>query len=78
MVKVKKDRGAKVGRYIIASTTCQYNDPANFWDIPCDLVFPCGPMGSIGKAEISMLSEAGCEGESTRNEFEKLHFRTKY
>ncbi|GMI14309.1 hypothetical protein TrVE_jg2170 [Triparma verrucosa] len=62
VVKVKKDRGAKVGRYIIASTTCQYNDPANFWDIPCDLVFPCGPMGSIDKEQIQMLSEAGCEG----------------
>jgi len=62
MEKVKNERGAKVGRYIIASTTCQYNEPANIFDIPCDLVFPCAQMGSITADDVKSLVESGCEG----------------
>eukprot|EP00518_Triparma_eleuthera_P010262 CAMPEP_0182469606 /NCGR_PEP_ID=MMETSP1319-20130603/17348_1 /TAXON_ID=172717 /ORGANISM="Bolidomonas pacifica, Strain RCC208" /LENGTH=266 /DNA_ID=CAMNT_0024669925 /DNA_START=27 /DNA_END=823 /DNA_ORIENTATION=+ len=62
VVKVKSDRGAKVGRYIIASTTCQYNDPANFFEIPCDLAFTCGPMNALNDEQVRCLAEGGCEG----------------
>lgn len=62
VVKVKGERGAKVGRYIIASTTAAYNDPENIWDIPCDLCFPCSTMGVIGPDEAKKLSDNGCEG----------------
>jgi glutamate dehydrogenase (NADP+) len=60
--KVKSERGAKVGRYIIASTTCQYNDPPNLFDVPCDLVFPCAQIGCISAEDVKTLSDNGCEG----------------
>jgi len=62
VVKVKGERGAKVGRYIIASTTATYNDPDSIWDIPCDLCFPCSTMGVIGEEEARRLGDNGCEG----------------
>ena len=37
---IKAERGARIGRYIVASTTARYNDPADLFDIECDLVFP--------------------------------------
>ena len=52
----------QVGRYIIASTTCQYNDPENIFDIPCDLVFPCAQMNSIKAEDVKKLADNGCEG----------------
>ena len=39
--KIKAERGARVGRYIIASTAAKFNEPASMWTIPCDLVFTC-------------------------------------
>ena len=33
-------RDARIGRYIVASTTAKYNDPEDIFDVPCDLVFP--------------------------------------
>ena len=39
--KIKAERGARVGRYIMASTAAKFNEPASIYDIPCDLVFSC-------------------------------------
>ena len=41
MQKIKAERGARVGRYIMASTAAKFNEPASIYDIPCDLVFSC-------------------------------------
>ena len=37
---IKAERGARIGRYIVASTTAKYNDPEDIFDVPCDMVFP--------------------------------------
>ena len=60
--KIKDDRGALLGRYIIASTTAQFNDPESVFDIPCDLCFPCAGMGDIDEAAVGKLANNGCKG----------------
>jgi len=60
--KIKDERGALLGRYIIASTTAQFNDPESAFDIPCDLCFPCAGMGDIDEAAVGKLANNGCKG----------------
>ena len=60
--KIKDDRGALLGRYIIASTTAQFNDPADIADIPCDLCFPCAEMNTITEQVVQKLADNGCSG----------------
>ena len=47
---IKAERGARIGRYIIASTTAKYNDPESIYDIPCDVVFPTSSAHEIDEA----------------------------
>jgi glutamate dehydrogenase (NADP+) len=58
---IKSERGALLGRYIISSTTAQFNDPASIFDIPCDLCFPCGAMDNIDIAMVDKLADNGCQ-----------------
>lgn len=60
--KIKSERGALLGRYIISSTTAEFNNPANILDIPCDLCFPCGAMNEIDEAAVMKLADNGCQG----------------
>lgn len=60
--QIKEERGALLGRYIIASTTAQFNDPQHILDIPCDLCFPCGAMKDIDEAAANKLADNGCKG----------------
>jgi glutamate dehydrogenase (NADP+) len=60
--KIKAERGALLGRYIISSTTAKFNDPESILDIPCDLCFPCGAMNEIDAAAVSKLADNGCQG----------------
>lgn len=60
--KIKGERGALLGRYIIASTTAQFNDPPSIFDIPCDLCFPCIPGRTIDSVEVEALAHNGCMG----------------
>lgn len=60
--KIKDERGALLGRYIISSTTAQFNHPDNLLDIPCDLCFPCGAMKVIDEAAVDRLANNGCKG----------------
>jgi hypothetical protein len=53
--RIKKDRGARVGRYIIASTTAKFNDPEDILSIPCDLAFPCSSYRVCTAALLVML-----------------------
>jgi len=61
--QIKAERGARIGRYIMASTTAKYSDPENILEIPCDLLFPCC-VGSnkIDADDVNMLADAGCMG----------------
>lgn len=58
---IKSERGALLGRYIISSTTAQFNDPASIFDIPCDLCFPCGAMDNVDVAMVDKLADKGCQ-----------------
>ena len=60
--KIKEERGALLGRYIISSTTAQFNDPKDIFDIPCDLCFPCGNMNVVSTAVVDKLADLGCQG----------------
>lgn len=60
--KIKEERGALLGRYIIASTTAQFNDPTSILDIPCDLCFPCAAMNDVTENAINALADNGCIG----------------
>mmetsp|Transcript_33037 Transcript_33037/g.76107 ORF Transcript_33037/g.76107 Transcript_33037/m.76107 type:complete len:218 (+) Transcript_33037:1000-1653(+) len=62
ITSIKSERGALLGRYIISSTSAQFNDPADVLDIPCDLCFPCGKMNEITDVAVNKLADNGCMG----------------
>lgn len=59
--QIKEERGALLGRYIISSTTAQFNHPENILDIPCDICMPCGKMNEIDEAAANLLADNGCK-----------------
>jgi glutamate dehydrogenase (NADP+) len=59
--QIKDERGALLGRYIISSTTAQFNTPEHLLDIPCDLCFPCGAMNDIDEEAVNQLADKGCQ-----------------
>ena len=59
--QIKAERGALLGRYIISSTSAEFNHPENLFDIPCDICIPCGAMNDIGDAEVNALADNGCK-----------------
>lgn len=61
VAKIKSDRGARVGRYIIASTTAQYNENDSVFDIPCDIVFNCSRVTPMQPEHVKKLHENGCK-----------------
>jgi len=60
--KIKSDRSALLGRYIIASTSAKFNDPGSIFDIPCDLCFPCASMMDVDADDVAKLADNGCMG----------------
>jgi glutamate dehydrogenase (NADP+) len=59
--QIKDERGALLGRYIISSTTAQFNHPENIFDIPCDLCIPCGAMNNVDEDAVTKLADHGCQ-----------------
>jgi glutamate dehydrogenase (NADP+) len=59
--QIKAERGALLGRYIISSTTAQFNHPENILEIPCDICIPCGNMHDIDEKAANMLADNGCK-----------------
>lgn len=59
--QIKAERGALLGRYIISSTTAQFNTPENILDIPCDICIPCGAMNEIDETAANTLADNGCK-----------------
>jgi glutamate dehydrogenase (NADP+) len=59
--KIKDERGALLGRYIISSTTAEFNHPENILDIPCDICFPCGAMRVVDDESVNKLADNGCQ-----------------
>ena len=60
--KIKNERGALLGRFIISSTTARFNDPSTVTDIPCDLCIPCGAMHDLDAEAVNALADNGCQG----------------
>jgi glutamate dehydrogenase (NADP+) len=59
--KIKEERGALLGRYIISSTTAEFNNPQDILDIPCDICFPCSSINSINDIAVGKLADHGCK-----------------
>ncbi len=62
IARIKSERGARIGRFIVASTTAKYSDPESMWTIPCDLAFACAMPGQVDAAAAEQLVAAGCAG----------------
>lgn len=60
--QIKNDRSARIGRYIMASTTATYGSFGEIFNVPCDLVFPCSFPNEIDGAAASLLADNGCLG----------------
>lgn len=58
--QIKQERGARIGRYIIASTTAKYSEPTEIFAIPCDIVFAASASAEIGTDKTQLLADAGC------------------
>lgn len=58
---IKNERGALLGRYIMSSTTAQFNQPENLLEIPCDVCIPCGAMNELDEVAVNMLADNGCK-----------------
>ncbi|CAM9143066.1 unnamed protein product [Sphacelaria rigidula] len=61
VVKIKEERGARVGRYIVASPTAKYNEPASVFDAPCDVAFLCATSEELKPEDVEKLVAAGCK-----------------
>lgn len=60
--RLKQERGVKIGRYIMASTSAKFCEPENIYSIPCDFVFACSNDRQVDEKAISDLSANGCQG----------------
>lgn len=62
VVMIQHERGARIGRYIMASTTAKFEDnTAELFNIPCDIVFPCTTSPLMNVAAIDKLAANGCK-----------------
>lgn len=61
VVKIKQERGARVGRYIVASPTAKYNEPASIFDAPCDVVFLCSKPNELTAEGAALIAASGCK-----------------
>jgi len=63
IVKIQSERDARIGRYIVSSTTAKFNDMnTSMFNIPCDLIFACAPSPNLDENAVLQLSEHGCKG----------------
>ncbi|CAN0452792.1 unnamed protein product [Pylaiella littoralis] len=61
IVKIKEERGARVGRYIVASPTAKYNEPQSVFDAPADVVFLCSSPHELTKEKAEAIAASGCK-----------------
>ena len=59
--RIKEERGARVGRYIIASTSAKFNEFGSVYEIPCDLAFVCSSIMQASAANVQTLADNGCK-----------------
>ena len=69
MKKIKSERGARVGRYIIASTSAQFDEAEKIYDIPCDLVFSCSHHKKIDAEIVNKLGSTKPDDVGAVNSF---------
>jgi len=61
--KIQSERDARIGRYIVSSTTAKFNDNlAAMLEIPCDYAFVCASSPGLDEAAVAKLAALGCKG----------------
>lgn len=62
--RIKSERSARIGAYIMTSTTAVYHpaEEASIWETSCDYVFPCAIQNNINGADVKKLIKNGCKG----------------
>ncbi|CAB1118026.1 unnamed protein product [Ectocarpus sp. CCAP 1310/34] len=61
ITKIKQERGARVGRYIVASPSAKYNEPQSVFDAPADVAFLCRTSNELTEVEANALVASGCK-----------------
>ncbi|CAM9946998.1 unnamed protein product [Ectocarpus sp. 12 AP-2014] len=61
IAKIKQERGARVGRYIVASPSAKYNEPQSVFDAPADVAFLCRTPNELTEVEANALVASGCK-----------------
>jgi glutamate dehydrogenase (NADP+) len=61
--KIKSERGTRVGRYIMASTSAKFKEAGDIYNVPCDLVFSMSTRSyQVTDVDVATLSSNGCQG----------------
>lgn len=62
--KIKGERNARIGAYIMSSTSALYYpaEEGSIWDTPCDYAFPCAIQHDITGEAAKKLIKNGCKG----------------
>lgn len=62
--KIKAERNARIGEYIMASTSAQFHaaSEGSIWEMPCDYAFPCSIQNNIDESNATKLIDNGCVG----------------
>ncbi|KAI9916273.1 hypothetical protein PsorP6_016760 [Peronosclerospora sorghi] len=62
--RIKKERNARLGAYIMSSTTALYHpsEEGRLWETPCDYAFPCAIQNDIDADAVRLLVKNGCKG----------------
>ncbi|CAI5704153.1 unnamed protein product [Peronospora farinosa] len=64
LMRIKKERNARLGAYIMSSTTANYHpsEEGCLWETPCDYAFPCAIQNDVDADTVRLLVKNGCKG----------------
>ncbi|KAF1772348.1 NAD(P)-binding domain [Phytophthora cactorum] len=62
--RIKEERNARLGAYIMSSTTANYHpsEEGRLWETPCDYAFPCAIQNDVDADAVRLLVKNGCKG----------------
>ncbi|KAE9025139.1 NADP-specific glutamate dehydrogenase [Phytophthora rubi] len=62
--RIKEERNARLGGYIMSSTTAIYHpsEDNHLWETPCDYAFPCAIQNDVDADAVRLLVKNGCKG----------------
>jgi glutamate dehydrogenase (NADP+) len=64
LTRIKSERSARIGAYIMSSTTAVYHpaEEGSIWETACDYVFPCAIQNDLNGDDVKKLIKNGCKG----------------